>query len=463
MPSLSFRAGNLLIFSLEVCIAALMFARHCKVRKRFFIYLIPGIAVIVGACFFLPWVKQLILDSIGHSVASFSYGVFSVAYILTFSVNFIIAIILCFVFYSVFDSRLSAAMYIACASFLVRNIAWGSYSVFMIFSNADMSSVLSSFFVASNIFIYLLIYAAVYVAAYFIFIRKFTDAGDNDFPAKIAVYLVAIVTICVAIDSIDAPKNNEPATTVYFCLIISGVCLCIIGLMLQFLMFDWYKNKFEQAMLQKIIEQQRKQYLLAKESMDAVNINAHDLKNQIGIIMKAMHGAEKDSSINNYLGNMAEAVDVFDSMFNTENKALNIVLNEKSIMCRSKGIKLSVIADGKLLAFMPELDIYMLLGNAIDNAIEAAEQVEDIEKRIISFSLRENSGTAWIHIENTYKDAPVFKNGILQTSKSNKRLHGFGLRSMKNILKKYGGQLNAGVRRNIFCLDMLIPLHNEAV
>ena len=128
------------------------------------------------------------------------------------------------------------------------------------------------------------------------------------------------------------------------------------------------------------------------------------------------------------------------------------------IYCERNGIVLTVIADGSKLQFMGQFDVYSLFENAISNAIEAVNKEEDREKRFIRLRVDAPAGMVCIHAENYCPVPPVFVNGLPKTTKKDINYHGFGVRSMQMIVEKYGGGLSAHVERDIFNLDIAIPL-----
>lgn len=187
-----------------------------------------------------------------------------------------------------------------------------------------------------------------------------------------------------------------------------------------------------------------------------MNINAHDLKHQIAVITSAIQQSGSTSAIESELNEMRRMIDTVDTAYRTGNKALDVTLTEKSRVCQSKEICFSVIADGAAVSFMSDVDIYILFGNALDNAIEATEAIADPGGRIISASVRREQGIVSIHVENTFAQAPEFENGMPQTRKHDKAFHGYGLKSIQRIVDKYGGNMKAHLIRNLFCLDVIL-------
>ena len=65
----------------------------------------------------------------------------------------------------------------------------------------------------------------------------------------------------------------------------------------------------------------------------------------------------------------------YDALFSTGNQAIDAILNEKSLYCSQRGIALNCLVDGSAVGHMEYVDIYSLVGNIMDNAIEAVEKL----------------------------------------------------------------------------------------
>ena len=141
-------------------------------------------------------------------------------------------------------------------------------------------------------------------------------------------------------------------------------------------------------------------------------------------------------------------------MVHTENELLDTVLTEKRLACGRKKITMSCICDGKSMLFMDGLDLYTLLGNALDNAIEAAEKVPESE-RYLSVQIQNKLGMTIVEIRNPIVTVPTIKNGILSTTKKDKESHGYGINSMKEIVKKYDGIFEYKVFDKSFMVRMI--------
>ena len=147
-----------------------------------------------------------------------------------------------------------------------------------------------------------------------------------------------------------------------------------------------------------------------------------------------------------------------DSLLHTNNEVLDVILSQSKMICDSKGIGFSCIVDGKLLNAMSAGDLYSLFCNAIDNAVEYLDSVEDAEKKSLSVTVKRHNEMALIQIENFVSDEPKFVDGLPQTTKPDKQNHGFGVKSMKYIVKKYGGYINFSAEDNTFRVEIVLPI-----
>ena len=149
---------------------------------------------------------------------------------------------------------------------------------------------------------------------------------------------------------------------------------------------------------------------------------------------------------------------VYDSQAKTGNEALDTILTEKGLLCEREGISLSVIADGHALDALAPHEVYSFFGNALDNAIDAVRALDDSGQRSISLTVRRVGELATIHVENYFAGDRSFSGGLPQTSKDDTSRHGFGTRSMREIVERHGGTLTFGQRDRTFTVDAMIPV-----
>ncbi len=202
--------------------------------------------------------------------------------------------------------------------------------------------------------------------------------------------------------------------------------------------------------IQLLWKKDRLQYEISKQNVELLNMKFHDLKHYINSNIRL--DDEKTSA------EISKCLEMYDSVYHTGNEALDVILAERKILCDNSGIGFTCIADGKLLNMMNTGDIYSLLGNALDNAIECQQKVKEKELRNIKILINHVNEMVKITVENYVPERPDMVNGIPKTTKDDVQNHGYGIKSMQYIVNKYNGIMELGVVEDIFHVDILIPL-----
>lgn len=229
--------------------------------------------------------------------------------------------------------------------------------------------------------------------------------------------------------------------------------LLILLLYLQSELFKKSAIRQELAMMNMLWEKKQEQYELSRENIALINQKCHDLKHQIRAIRSM-----KQEEIDTYLNEMEESVQIYEAIVKTGNEVLDTILTEKSLYCKERGITISCVADGSQMDFIHTIDLYAILGNALDNAIEAVEKFKHQEKRQIDVMIYRQQQFLVMNIVNPVKESLVFEEDLPKTTKRERFYHGFGLKSIRYMVRKYDGNLNISVEDGCFSLKILIPI-----
>ena len=213
--------------------------------------------------------------------------------------------------------------------------------------------------------------------------------------------------------------------------------------------------RHELESMQTILHNQYVQYQQSQEAMNLIHYKYHDLKHHI----IALRDQENDQQRAAYLDKMEEEIQNFEAQNRTGNQVLDTLLNAKMLQCMKKDISMTCVADGTLFSFMDTMDICSIFGNALDNAIEYEEKVEEKEKRLIHVAAVSQKNFLIIRFENYCEESLELDKVVSTTSKGDSNFHGYGLKSLRYTVKKYGGEVNINKENNWFVLKILIPLH----
>lgn len=187
-----------------------------------------------------------------------------------------------------------------------------------------------------------------------------------------------------------------------------------------------------------------------------VNQKYHDLKHAIALLKTDISGDEKMA----YLNQIEDDIRSYEAQNKTGNKVLDTILTSKTIYGQKFGVTITCVADGQALDFISAIDISTLFGNALDNALEAVQKIPDSEERSIHLSVCRKKNFLCINIRNPYEGNLSFHSGIPTTTKEDREFHGYGLKSIRSIVEKYGGDMKISASNNRFDLNILIPVPN---
>lgn len=246
--------------------------------------------------------------------------------------------------------------------------------------------------------------------------------------------------------------SNAIQTTQYFCALTSIVfSLFVMGILFLFYRISCMRQ--EESMLKYLQTEKEKQYEYSKQNMDVINQKCHDLKRQI----QALRFSQEEEKEKLYQETQ-EAADFFDYVVKTDNEMLNTILTEKGLICHNKRIRLTCTVNGGKFDRISVIDLYTMLSNALDNAIECVEKYDEEEKKIISVNISQIGEMNSIMIENYFDGKLNYEDGQLATSKKDTAYHGFGVRSIQMLVKKYKGDMRISHTNNTFSLQIMLPV-----
>ena len=206
--------------------------------------------------------------------------------------------------------------------------------------------------------------------------------------------------------------------------------------------------------MEMILHNQYTQYQQSQETLDLINYKYHDLKHHI-IALRAEENKEKRNA---YLDKMEDEIRNYEAQNKTGNQVLDTLLTAKSLYCMREKIALTYVVDGARLDFMDVMDICSIFGNALDNAIECEKKIPETEKRMIHVSMFVQQTFLIIRFENYCEGELNFEQNLPVTTKKQAEFHGYGLKSLRHTVHKYGGEVDIDVADQWFRLKILIPL-----
>lgn len=291
--------------------------------------------------------------------------------------------------------------------------------------------------------------------------RKTEDYVEN-ITRKECLTAIGIAVISFAISNLSFVVSDTPFTSGIqkeIFNIRTWVDLCGIAVMfvLQTQIQELFAEK-ELTAIHAALKTQYEQYRNYQESFEMMNMKYHDIKHQIA----GLRGEPDAGKRNLWLDEMEKELDIYSEIGHTGSSVLDGILAAKSLYCKKHNIRITCVADGRLLQIIHVTHLCTIFGNALDNAIESVSMVEDEEKRLIHLSVSKQKGFIFIIFENYCEHEVLLgKDQMPVTSKSNQREHGYGMRSIRQAVEKYDGSMNFGVKNSWFELQILIPYKEQ--
>lgn len=185
---------------------------------------------------------------------------------------------------------------------------------------------------------------------------------------------------------------------------------------------------------------------------NAYAVNAklfHDFHNHIGILRQLLSHGKPEEAIRYLDGLQAPVREMTETLW-TGDETTDHILSRKAMEAKEKGIPFQAQVEFPRHTNLGGADLCAILGNLLDNALEAAGQVPEKEERFIRLTIRRINQMLVIKVENSFCDSPVSENGVLATTKEKNGLHGWGLKSARAAAEKYDGTLRTSYTDHVF-------------
>lgn len=175
----------------------------------------------------------------------------------------------------------------------------------------------------------------------------------------------------------------------------------------------------------------------------------HDFHNHIGALRQLL-SQEKYREAAQYLDELQAPVREMAQTNWTGDETIDYLINSKAAEAAAAGIRMEVQVEFPGHTNIRSVDLYAILGNLLDNAIEAAGKVPAPEQRFINLTIRRINQMLVIKVENRFLTEPVKEDGRFVTTKGESGLHGWGLDSARVAAEKYEGTVQTGCTGNTF-------------
>ena len=269
---------------------------------------------------------------------------------------------------------------------------------------------------------------------------KFKIEGiSNIRPITVAsVAAVPLTTIAVMVIITEVSFSIEFNDRNTFYLLLSFIGMIIINIVF-YVLISMLEKEYIIHTENRLLKQKNTLQLEYVTRTNALNEEIrtirHDMKNQI-VYLKELFAKSYEEGMS-YADNMIDKINSMQKLINTDRFAFDAVVNTKFGEAADKGISIVYNITCSLDNSMEDDDMVSLLGNVLDNAIEACEQVQG--RKEIYLEVKEAGSYLLIVVKNTISQSVMENNPDLNSTKKDKGYHGLGTKSVKKIAEKYNG------------------------
>ncbi len=283
------------------------------------------------------------------------------------------------------------------------------------------------------------------------FTHRLIKKRIRDLPVKywILIMIIPIFSIFILQFMIDSiTLNAEHTNYVALGLAISGISYINITM---FHFFESYENNIKLKYLERLQQQEQENYSMLALTHKQIREFKHDIENQFSVLHDMMESGKTEKALE-YLDTLGGVVRHSNCLCHTGNNAVDSIVNTKGSLAQTYGIeficRVNIISEIKA----DEMELCRILGNGLDNAIEACERLENVKKHIL-LSISEDKDNLYISISNT-SDRVNTEN--LSTKKKT-GMHGIGVNSIKSSVERLKGVVRFSYKDSIFKLHIVVP------
>ncbi len=280
-----------------------------------------------------------------------------------------------------------------------------------------------------------------------ILLKKFQkDSIERALPKSSWISILVLLTFSLAISILISYEDIDNYDTVI-------ISLCLLMLM-NLIIMNLY-NKLNQFYVdterKNLLEQRNKYYDQQLKMINASNFNIKSVRHDIVNILNMVNICIDTGNLRkakDYIFKHAKKIEMESANSNSGHFEIDSIVNFKINEMAAKGISLIIDVKVPNKLKTSEIDLVIILGNLLDNAMDATSEVEKNKKVYLSIIYSKSCLT--IQVRNPYVGVIKKKGGRFLTRKADKEFHGIGQLNVKNAVKNYNGTLNYEYDNNIF-------------
>lgn len=265
---------------------------------------------------------------------------------------------------------------------------------------------------------------------------------------QLSCFLISFVISTLLWNFSREQNETYPMFAIIFLLILS------LNILLYIFMSKMQKDNVtteEFNLLKASLSAQEKLAVEVRERYTEIKTLRHDMKHYFSTAAELISDGQPNEA-KEYIENViSEKINPATAVINTGSAVIDAAINNKITACINRGIEIKCMIDTQFVG-INDMDISILLSNLLDNAINGC----DISEPKIDLVIKSKKSFIYIIVKNKISTSVLDYNPNLMTKKENKTNHGFGIKSIKNIAKKYDGSAEFSEQNGYFIAEVWV-------
>lgn len=300
-----------------------------------------------------------------------------------------------------------------------------------------------------SVYLIICVKVLVYIVSLILSERKFNIKKLRDISA---LYWIEVVSIPVASLVVIVLLLNIATGSEQLHILIALLSVTIINIV-SFQLYNQIISVMQERNKELVLQKQGESYLQQLKMIQADNKNLslirHDIKNHL-FMLKSLYEKGEIDSYRNYFDILLSKINKKEEVCKSGNLVVDSIINYKLRNINDINLYIDVCIPKKLE--ISDVDMTVVLGNLLDNAVRA---VKESDRKELKINLKYKKGRLILQIENSYKNI-VKSQGKLQTTKKEKQGHGIGLESIREVAERYNGIMQIDYEDNLFVVLVIL-------
>jgi sensor histidine kinase YesM len=271
----------------------------------------------------------------------------------------------------------------------------------------------------------------------------------------LAILLIPVSSIIIVVTAFLS--KYSPAATIINVSLLLGINVLVFYL--YDVLIQYYDDKYEKDLLKRQISAYANQFEIIKTSENNIKMLRHDMKNHIST-MRNMLLNDKKTELLHYIDRTYDHIDIKKEYARSGNADVDSIINYKIAEAEKVGAVIDIAVNLPDKINIEPFDLNVILGNLIDNAVDALQKSE---RKDLKIEIDLDRTVLYISVANSHCGEVSFKDGKFMTTKKDKQNHGIGLSSIRNVLKKYNGTINVDYNSSTFEVNILLYNPNNEI